>query len=176
MLRRRSTARLSATRRSTIITSLGNDGLAAVSIAYESLPAKDRLLVINELAKQKDKVDTIVFARLAQDGEDENRIAALKAILSRPDPLVYLVLAFNKNEEIGRTVFPLALNLKGEDLELFLFAFASKGPEDLLPQVVKKAAELKDKGYPAIAAAYHRKTRRVARRNRPAVPQVDRAG
>lgn len=142
----------------TIIASLGNDGLAAVSIAHESLPPKDRLFLINELVKQKDKVDTMVFSRLAQDGEDENRIEALKTILSRPDPLVYLVLAVKENEEIGRTAFPLALNLKGEDLELFLFTFAAKGPEDLLPQIVKKAGELKDKGYPVIAAAYHRKT------------------
>jgi len=142
----------------TTVCSLGNGGLAAIAISYESLPAKDRLLVINELAKQKEKVDTIVFSRLAADGEEENRLAALKVIVSRPDPLIHLVLAIAKNEEISRAAFPLGLSLKGEDLELFLFAFASKGPEDLLPQVVKKAAELKEKGYPAIAATYKRNT------------------
>jgi beta-lactamase regulating signal transducer with metallopeptidase domain len=142
----------------TIACSLGNDGLPVIAKAYESLPAKERLLVVTELAKQKERVDSIIFTRLAKDGEEENRVEALKVILSRSDPLIYLVLTIAKNEEIGRTAFPLALNLKGDDLELFLFAFASKGPEELLPQIVKKAGELKEKGYPAVAAAYQRKT------------------
>jgi hypothetical protein len=134
----------------------GNDGLPVVAACYELLSAKDRLFLIGEIAKQKDKLDAFVFAQLAQDSEDENRLAALKAGLSKSDPLVFLVMAVGKNEEIGKAAFPLALNLKGDDLELFLFAFASKGPEELLPQIVKKAADLKDKGYPAIAAAYKR--------------------
>ncbi len=136
---------------------MGEDGLPVFAHAYESLPAADRLFAVDALAKNKE-THAAVFARLAQDAEEQVRVAAVTAGLKCEEPLIFLALAVESNEGLADILLPRLAILEGDDLRLALFAAALKGPEKFLPEVVTKAAELKEGGYPIIAVVFQRKT------------------
>jgi beta-lactamase regulating signal transducer with metallopeptidase domain len=138
--------------------SLGNDGLPVLAFAYEGLPAADRLFAAEALAKNKANIHPAVFARLCGDADDKVRGAALQVVLESAEPLVNLALAAENNESLAAEVLAKADQVKGEDLRTLLYAGAKKGPESLLPGLVKKAAPLKQQAYPIFAAVFTRKT------------------
>lgn len=142
----------------TTLCALGEPGLPVLAKGFESLAAADRIHAAKELAKHKDKYELALFARMARDESPEIRAAAFEAGLAKGEPLVFLALAGDGNEDRAKELFEAAKKLEGENLRLFLFAVASKGPADLLAETVRRAAPLKEAAYPIIAEAFQRKS------------------
>jgi hypothetical protein len=140
-----------------IAAAKGEEGLPVIVFAVGSLTADNRTFLLKELVKNKEKVAPLVFARFAKDDVAANRELALKTGLSiAKNPLIFLALAADGNESNADSLFAAGSKLQGDDLQLFLFAVAVKGPEELLVTTVQKAVALKTDGYPIIAAAYKR--------------------
>lgn len=141
-----------------VVCAAGDAGLPVLVRGFPSLAAAERLFTVRELARHKEKVDVLVFARLARDESAEIRSVALEAGLTKGDPLVFLALAGEKNSDNAQSIFDAVEKLAADERQLILYAAAKSGGEEILPETVRRAAKLGPAGYPVIATVYQRKT------------------
>lgn len=136
--------------------SLGDDGFAAMALAYESLGGADRVYLAKELGKRKSPDLVLFFIHMAKDADAE-LLKTLLDIDQEPQQRLLFLTAIAEsqmNDAFYEQLVAIGTKLPGDAGLAILFALASKGPEKHAAAAVTAAVSRKEDAWPVIAAGF----------------------
>lgn len=139
---------------------MGEKGLPAITIAYESLNSKDRSFLALELNKQNTADDKVILFGLMAKEADEALLKTLLGLDLAPlQRLAFLGLAAeaqrDKDEEgFAAKVLELGDQTDGDGGLLILYAVAKRARGPQAAKAVELASKRKAAAWPVVAAAF----------------------
>lgn len=144
--------------------SFGNDGYAAIAMAYEGLGVKDRVYLAKELGKRNSPDNVLFFALMTKEADEELRKTLFDLELPPSQRILFLsaIAESQMNDAFYDHLVSVGSRMEGEPGLLLLYAMAKSGPDKQAAAAVDAAAKRKEEAWPVIAAAYknaHKATR-----------------
>ncbi len=140
---------------------LGENGFPAIAHAYESLPGKDRVYLVEQLGKRKTD-NLLPLLAIGREADPELRKALAKVAVRMDEGLVIVgLLAKDADDQFVAEMIDMAAEVKGENTTLLLFAAAKSGNPSHAVAALKAAADRGQEGLVVLAAAYETKDAKV---------------
>jgi hypothetical protein len=132
-----------------------------IAHAYEALPGKDRIYLVEQLGKQKSG-NLLPLLTIARDADPDLRKALVKVAMKMDEGLVLIgLIAKDADDTLVAEMIDMAAEVKGDSTTLLLYAAAKSGNPSHAVAALKAAGDRGEAGLVVLAAAFENKDAKV---------------